>query len=117
MAIDLTYETIHAKAKRSTHAEGAIIGSNLRAFIPNNEGEVWVYMFGNLIASINHEMVWVTDAGYNTISTRNRLNQIIEQNVPGNVRITQKNWVWTVHYADGTTRVWDGEDLFERNEN
>lgn len=120
MAIDLTYETIHAKAKRSTHADGAIIGSNLRARISRiDTEEVLVYMFGNLIAEIGPDELWVMDSGHHnmTVSMRKRLNQIIEQNVPGNVRITQENGVWIVNYADDTTYEWDGLAAFERNEN
>jgi hypothetical protein len=37
-------------------------------------GEVKMYLFGNLIAKTENSATWVTDAGWPTKTTKNRLN-------------------------------------------
>lgn len=57
-----------------------------------------LYLHGNKIAELRDGELWITDAGWSTNTTKERLNGL-----PG-VRITQKNWEW---YLNGNQ--WQGQ--------
>ena len=57
-----------------------------------------LYLHGNLIAEHRVDGVWITNAGWPTPTTKDRLNAINE------VSIHQKNYGW---YLNGNP--WDGE--------
>ena len=54
-----------------------------------------VRLHGNKIAHINHlqNVVWVTDAGWQTTTTKSRLNALLG-GLGGRAHIAQKNFVW-----------------------
>lgn len=59
------------------------------------------YLFDNKIAWYdNGGKLWITNCGYKTTTTKERLNGL------PNVNITQKNWQW---YLNG--QKWDGEPI------
>lgn len=57
-----------------------------------------MYLHGNLIAVNNNGKISITNAGYQTMTTKERLNGL------PNVNIYQKNFEW---YLNG--KKWDGE--------
>lgn len=59
---------------------------------------VYMYLFDNLIACRVGDRLQITTAGWNTPTTRERLNGL------PNVSVTQKNWQL---YLNG--QPWDGE--------
>jgi len=73
--------------------QNRIIGNNTRINM-DKEGKVVVHYFGNEIVKIEKNGdVWITLAGYPTISTKTRINQFI-----GNRTVYTKN---KVTYLDG----------------
>lgn len=63
-----------------------------------HDGMTWLYLHGNCIAKKKGTELWVTAAGWQTTTTKERLNGL-----PG-VNIYQKNFQW---YLNG--QKWDGE--------
>jgi hypothetical protein len=59
---------------------------------------VTLLLFGNAIATMEHGELYITSAGWQTLTTRERLNGL------PNVNIIQKNFQW---YLNG--EAWDGE--------
>lgn len=57
-----------------------------------------LYLHGNKIAELRDGELWISSAGWETNTTKERLNGL-----PG-VRITQKNWRW---YLNGNH--WQGQ--------
>lgn len=79
--------------------------SNTRLVWRNNLGEV--YLFGNQIAEIAANEVWLSNAGWASSTTKSRLNAIIRCLDAGR-GIYQEKWQW--YYAGyGYTRKFDGE--------
>jgi hypothetical protein len=56
-----------------------------------------LYLFGNKIAEYREDGLWITDAGWNTTTTRDRLNGL------PNVSVNNKNFQL---YLNG--KEWDG---------
>jgi hypothetical protein len=67
------------------------------------EGTIYyLKLFGNKIAAIEADgRLWISDAGWDTRTTKERLNEL------PNVSIYQKNHIW---YLNGT--VWDGSPQY-----
>jgi hypothetical protein len=60
------------------------------------EGNVsCVYLFNNLIAKITDKNVKISNCGYKTITTKSRLNCILQEFVK-DARIHQKNFDWYI---------------------
>lgn len=57
-----------------------------------------IWLHGNKIAEKRDGALWITNAGWSTTTTKERLNAL------HGVSITQKNFVW---YLNG--KEWDGE--------
>ena len=61
-----------------------------------------VFLHGNLIARIGETWIELFDGGWQTVTTKSRLNAILEANgLPGE-RVFQKNFEWFVN-MNGTT--------------
>jgi len=71
-------------------------GYKLRKGNDYTDGEA-MFLHGNKIAEKRNGALWITNAGWATVTTKERLNGL------SNVRITQKNWNW---YLNG--KEWDG---------
>jgi hypothetical protein len=84
---------------------------NTRVVYDSMFDEVRVYLHNNLIAEFAKGQVTVRDAGWQTATTKSRLNAILFEHGKG---IYQANWQWYVHdrWADETTE-WDGSLTFE----
>ena len=64
-----------------------------------------VYLFNHLIATISDNSIKLYDAGYQTATTKSRLNAILSQHgLPGE-GIFQKNFEWFI-------RLWNGSEHF-----
>jgi hypothetical protein len=60
-----------------------------------------VFLHGNLIARIGETWIELFDAGYQTVTTKSRLNAILEANGCGGERVFQKKGNWFVSVNDG----------------
>lgn len=64
------------------------------------EGTSLVYLYNNLIAMVGDTWLELFDAGYQTATTKSRLNAILEKNGNGE-RIYQKDFQWFLSTTDG----------------
>ena len=73
-----------------------------------------VYLHGHQIATLCHETkaVKLSSCGYTTVTTKSRLNAILEE-VKYGCKVFQKNFDWFVSYNDETANFWDGMILID----
>ena len=73
-----------------------------------------VYLHGHQIASVDHntQAVKLDSCGYETVTTKSRLNAILDE-VKYGAKVFQKNFVWFVKYNSQTLMFWDGMILLD----
>jgi len=73
-----------------------------------------VYLHGHQIASVDHntQAVKLNSCGYETVTTKSRLNAILDE-VKYGAKVFQKNFVWFVKYNSQTLMFWDGMILLD----
>ena len=73
-----------------------------------------IYLHGHQIAVVDHNLkaVKLSSCGYTTVTTKSRLNAILEE-VKYGCRVFQKNFDWFVSYNDETASFWDGMILID----
>ena len=73
-----------------------------------------VYLHGHHIATFDHNLkaVKLSSCGYTTVTTKSRLNALLEE-VKWGCKVFQKNWDWFVNYNDQTTLFRDGMILLD----
>ena len=57
----------------------------------------YVYLHGNKIAEIGDDFVQIFDGGYQSATTKSRLNAILHDHGIKGECVFQKNWKWFVH--------------------
>ena len=67
---------------------------------PNN-GNVTVLLHGNHIATISNDFVAIYDGGWQSNTTKSRLNALLSEFRP-HTRVFQKNYEWFISYAGKT---------------
>ena len=70
-------------------------GSNTTVMINTNNNKAKVYLHGNLIAEVCDEFVAIFDGGWQTVTTKSRLNALLDESRP-HVGVVQKNWNWFI---------------------
>ena len=73
-----------------------------------------VYLHGHQIATLDHNTnaLKLDSCGYETVTTKSRLNAILEE-VKYGCKVFQKNFVWFVGYNKQTLMFWDGMILLD----
>ena len=56
-----------------------------------------VYLFGNHIATVGDNFVEIFDGGYQSATTKSRLNAILQANAIKGECVIQRNFKWFVH--------------------
>ena len=94
--------------------KGDWCGSNTQVTYNENTNCSSVRLHGHLIATFDHNLkaVKLSSAGYETRTTKSRLNAILEE-VKYGARIFQKDWNWFVKYQDQVASFWDGMILID----
>ena len=89
-------------------------GSNTQVNYNSNTNCSQIYLHGHHIATFCHETraVKIDSCGYQTRTTKGRLNAILEE-VKYGCKVFQKNWDWFVSYNDQTTLFRDGMILLD----
>ena len=59
--------------------------------------ESTVYLYGNKIAIIGDNFVQIFDGGYQSYTTKSRLNAILKEHGIAGEGVFQRNWNWFVH--------------------
>jgi hypothetical protein len=66
----------------------------------NIEGVSFVYLYNNLIAMVADTFLELFDGGYQTVTTKSRINAILSAHGNGE-RVYSKNFNWFVSTTDG----------------
>jgi len=84
-------------------------GSNTTVF--TDEGVTRVYLHGNKIAELDAQgRVYISDAGWQTVTTKSRLNAIINYFLDGTkVGVTQSDYEWFVYDHAQITYMKEGQ--------
>ena len=71
-------------------------GGNTTVMIdPENADQATVYLHGNRIAQVCSEFVAIFDGGWQTVTTKSRLNALLDEFRP-HVGVVQKNFNWFI---------------------
>ena len=62
---------------------------------PDNADQATVYLHGNRIAQVCSEFVAIFDGGWQTVTTKSRLNALLDEFRP-HVGVVQKNFDWFI---------------------
>ena len=88
--------------------------SNTQVSFNSNTNCSSIYLHGHQIATFDHNLkaVKLSSCGYQTVTTKSRLNAILEE-VKYGCKVFQKNWNWFVSYNNQTASFWDGMILVD----
>ena len=94
--------------------KGNWTGSNTQVLYNSNTNCSSIYLHGHQIATVDHNLkaVKLSSCGYQTVTTKSRLNALLEE-VKYGCRVFQKNFDWFVSYNDQTASFWDGMILID----
>ena len=70
-------------------------GSNTTVMINDNNNKARVYLHGNLIAEVCDEFVAIFDGGWQSVTTKSRLNALLDEFRP-HVGVVQRNFNWFI---------------------
>ena len=77
-----------------------------------DEGVSTVYLHGNKIAEVDGEGVKIFDGGWQTNTTKSRLNAILSEFAAGGERVYQKNFEWRVSQGSASVPFRSGMRVF-----
>lgn len=80
---------------------------NANTEVINIQGTSFVYLHGHLISVVDANSVTLHDAGYQTATTKSRLNAILSAHGAGE-RIYQRDFVWYISTSEGEKQFQDG---------
>ena len=88
--------------------------SNTRVEYNNSTNCSSIYLHGHQIATFDHNLkaVKLSSCGYETVTTKSRLNAILEE-VKYGCKVFQKQFNWFVSYNNQTASFWDGMILLD----
>ena len=89
-------------------------GSTTQVNYNSNTNCSSIYLHGHQIATVDHNLkaVKLSSCGYETRTTKSRLNAILQE-VKYGCSIFQKNFDWCVKYNDEVASFWDGMILVD----
>ena len=89
-------------------------GSNTQVNYNSNTNCSSIYLHGHQIATVDHNLkaVKLSSCGYQTVTTKSRLNAILEE-VKYGCRVFQNQFDWFVSYNDEIASFWDGMILVD----
>ena len=68
----------------------------------NDKGESEVYLHGNHIATVGENFVQIFDGGWQSNTTKSRLNAILDEHGIAGEGVFQKNYNWFVRVCQGS---------------
>ena len=89
-------------------------GSNTQVTYNESTNCSSVRLHGHLIATYDHNLkaVKLDSCGYETVTTKSRLNALLEE-VKYGCKVFQKDFNWFVKYQDQVASFWDGMILID----
>ena len=88
--------------------------ANTAVVYDDQSGESTVYLHGNKIAVVGEDFVQIFDGGYQSNTTKSRLNAILSEHGIKGEGVFQRNWKWYVHKfigQAGTSPVFNEYDF------
>ena len=76
--------------------------SNANTRVENRDGVSYVYLHGNLIAEVDDNGIKLYDGGYQSVTTKSRLNAILSEHGIAGEGVFQKNFDWFIRLYNGT---------------
>ena len=77
--------------------------------VTTENGESRVYLHGNLIAKVARDYFQMFDGGWQSNTTKSRLNALCEEfSIPRKRCVFQKNFEWFVDDVNGTNEFFNG---------
>lgn len=75
--------------------------------VTNIDGVSFVFLHGNKIAEVGDTFIRLFDGGWQSNTTKSRLNAILQEHGLGGESVFQKQWTWFVnlHTANGIATV------------
>ena len=73
-------------------------GSNTMVTVDHND-KARVFLHGNLIAEVCNEFVAIFDGGWQSNTTKSRLNALLSEFRP-QARVFQKDWTWFIRHGN-----------------
>ena len=71
-----------------------------------NDAKEWVvaavYLHGNHIADVGEDFIRLFDGGYQSNTTKSRLNAILSEHGIAGEGVFQKDWTWMIRLYNGT---------------
>ena len=94
--------------------KGNWAGSNTQVNYNSNTNCSSIYLHGHQIATYDHNTnaIELSSCGYETVTTKSRLNAILEE-VKYGCKVFQKQFDWFVSYHGQTESFWDGMILLD----
>ena len=94
--------------------KGNWAGSNTQVTYNESTNCSSVCLHGHLIATFDHNLkaVKISSCGYETVTTKSRLNALLEE-VKFGCKVFQKDFNWFVKYQDQVASFWDGMILID----
>ena len=91
-------------------------GSNTTVLYNESTNCSSILLHGHNIATVDHntQAVKLSSCGYETTTTKSRLNAILEE-VKYGCKVFQKNFTWFVKYQSQTLMFWDGMILLDED--
>tara|TARA_B100001287_G_scaffold71323_1_gene58903 strand:+ start:1578 stop:1919 length:342 start_codon:yes stop_codon:yes gene_type:complete len=77
------------------------------------EGVSFVYLHGNQIATVDDESMTIFDGGWQSVTTKSRLNALCDAFCVTGEGVYQKNWTWYVRKFVGAI---NGKNVFKTEE-
>ncbi len=78
---------------------------NTRVEFDPETNESTVYLHGNKIAVVGDDFVQIFDGGYQSNTTKSRLNAILSEHGIKGEGVFQRDWKWYVHKFIGQTSI------------
>lgn len=75
-------------------------------------GESKVYLHGNHIATVGEDFVMIFDGGYQSNTTKSRLNAICDEHCIGGEGVFQKAYKWFVRVTKDGGKTFEVEEFF-----
>ena len=69
------------------------------------DGVSFVYLHNNLIAEVDDDSIKLYDGGWQSVTTKSRLNAILSEHGVTGESVFQKNFEWFI-------RLWNGTEFF-----
>ena len=90
--------------------------ANTAVVYDDQSGESTVYLHGNKIAVVGEDFVQIFDGGYQSATTKSRLNAILKEHGIAGEGVFQRNFKWYVHKfigQAGTSPVYNTYDFVD----